>query len=96
VIVDIIDDCNYFDDEGYVTEDGLALGQCFWSKDHLKWVVHDFYIKANRTFKKKSQIKVCIRSNAPTKIVIGGYASRRQSDYAFIINTRQGPLEWLL
>jgi hypothetical protein len=37
-IVDIIDDCNYFDDEGYVTEDGLALGQCFRSNDHLKWI----------------------------------------------------------
>jgi hypothetical protein len=42
VIVNIISDCNYLDDEGYVTEDGLVLGQCFRSKDHLKWVVHDF------------------------------------------------------
>jgi hypothetical protein len=36
-IIDIIGYCDYFDDEGYVTEDGLALGQCFRSKDHLKW-----------------------------------------------------------
>jgi hypothetical protein len=57
VIVDIIDDCNYFNDEGYVTEDGLALGQCFRPKDHLKWVVHDFHIKTNRTFKKRKSNK---------------------------------------
>jgi hypothetical protein len=57
VIVAIIGDCNYFDDEGYIMEDGLALGQCFRSKDHLKWVVHDFHIKTNHTFKKKKSNK---------------------------------------
>jgi hypothetical protein len=57
VIVDIIGDCNYFDDEGYVTEDGLAVGRRFRSKDHLKWVVYDFHIKANHTFKKRKSNK---------------------------------------
>jgi MuDR family transposase len=56
-IVDKISDCNYFDDEWYVTEDGLALGQCFRSKDNLKWVVHDFHIKMNLTFKKRNSNK---------------------------------------
>jgi MuDR family transposase len=88
-IVDIIGDYNYFDDEGYVTEDGLALGQCFWSKDYLKWIVYDFHIKANRTFKKRKSNKSvytieCTDQNCHWRL----YASRRQSDDAFIINTR--------
>jgi MuDR family transposase len=92
VIVDIIGDCNYFDDEGCVTKDGLAIGQCFWSKDHLKWVVHDFLIKANRTFKKRKSNKnvhtiECTDQNYHWRL----YASRRQSDDTFIINIRQCP-----
>jgi hypothetical protein len=71
-IVDIIGDCNYFDDEGYVTEDGLALGQYFRSKDHLKWVIYDFHIKTNRTFKKRKSNKSVYSSNALIKITIGG------------------------
>jgi hypothetical protein len=55
-----------------------------------------FTSKRTVHLRKRSQIKVCVRSNTPTKIVIGGYASRRQSDDAFIINTRQDPHEWLL
>jgi MuDR family transposase len=97
VIVDIIGECNYFDDEGYATEDGLAVGHCFRSKDHLKWVVHDFHIKANHTFKKRKSNKSmytieCTDQNCHWRL----YASRRQSDNAFIINTRQGPHECVM
>jgi MuDR family transposase len=97
VIVDIIGDCNYFNDEGYVTEDGLTIGQCFRSKDHLKWIVHDFHIKANRTFKNRKSNKSvytieCTDQNCHWRL----YASRRLSDHAFIINTRQDPHECIM
>jgi adenylosuccinate synthase len=96
VIVDIIDDCNYFDDEGYVTEDGLALRQCFRLKDYLNCVVYDFHIKANCTFKKKSNKNMyaieCTDQNCHWRL----YASRMLSDDAFIINTRQDHHECIM
>jgi MuDR family transposase len=89
VIVDIIGDCNYFDDEGYVTKNGSTLGQCFRSKDHLKWFVYDFHIKMNHTFKKRKSNKSvytieCTDQNCHWRL----YASRRLSDDIFIINLR--------
>jgi MuDR family transposase len=61
-------------------EDDLALGQCFQSKDYLKWVVHDFYITANHAFKKKKSNKSvymikCTNQNCHWRL----FASRRLS-----------------
>jgi hypothetical protein len=51
---------NYFNDMNYITDDNLIVDQVFRTKGHLKWVVRDFHIRANRTFhaKKDQQTSV--------------------------------------
>jgi MuDR family transposase len=59
--------------------------------------VHDFHIKADRTFKKRKSNKSvymieCTDQNCHWRL----YASRRQSDDAFIINIKQGSHECVM
>jgi hypothetical protein len=96
-ILSIIGDGHYFDDNGYVTEDGLGVCQFYCSKDHLKWVVHHYHINMNRTFRVRHSNKSvwtieCTNQECFWRL----YASKRASDNEFIINTRTGPHECLM
>jgi MuDR family transposase len=72
-IVEFICDGNYFNDMNYATDDNLAVDQVFCTKDHLKWVVHDFHIRANCTFlakktNKQVYIVVCTNQNCKWRL----------------------------
>jgi MuDR family transposase len=87
-IIEFAYDDNYFNDMNYTTDDNLVVDQVFRTKDHLKWVVHDFHIRANRTFHAKKTNKqvytvICTHQNYKWRL----YAIRRSYDDAFVIKT---------
>jgi hypothetical protein len=65
-MVHFIEDGSYFNDMRYALDDSLMVGHMFRTKYHLKWVMRDFYIRANRTFKIKCTSK-------PFPLLICGY-----------------------
>jgi hypothetical protein len=56
-MVHFSEDGSYFNEMGYALDDNLMVVQVFSSKDHLKWVMHDFRIRSNHTFKNKKSNK---------------------------------------
>jgi hypothetical protein len=69
-IVEFTCNDNYFNEMKYTTNDNLVVDQVFCINDHLKWVVHDFYIRANYIFfpkKTNKQVYIVICTNQNCK-----------------------------